>query len=1241
MEYNSSVEDFREYEYPNMAQGAYLDHGGATVYARSVITGFSQAMIGNLWGNPHSENLPAKLSGDMVDSVRAKTLEFFGADPEHFDLVFVANATAGIKLVADAFRDLGENTPTKSFWYGYHKEAHTSIIGIRALTSGDNHCFEDDDGVEDWISRPFSCHARRGKPTSLGLFAYPGQSNLSGRRLPKSWPGRIRKSPQLRNTYTLFDAAALAMTGCLSSLFKDPSDAPDFTCLSLYKIFGFPDLGALVVRRSSGHILSLRRYFGGGTITQLSPLQDRVMKKVPGLGNQHMSWKLHEGLEDGTLPFHSILALGIAIDTHLRLYGSMDMISRHCCYLARSLYELLTGLKHRNGSPLIELYVDNPFMYGDPSVQGPTFAFNILREDGTYVSWPEAERLANDAGVYIRAGGVCCPGGVTKALELEEWEWNRIFSSGHACGSSEIAIIHDRPTGIVRASLGAMTTKRDIHSLISFLRDDTHAAAATIKMAKKKSKGASAGEGQSATLDDVSQTNTQPSDTAGTNGGTKKKSKKQKEAKENSSDSSLQTLNICRNKHWRYISAFHGPWLHMPLEILESTVNVNWNTLRPRPIDPAVMFDLLKIRRLVEEATNLTVRAASDIASPLLTNVHGGLPGRDPMSALGLTGPAHGVKLTPERRFRMREHASQKLSRAYHLDEIACSVAAMQGASAIDELGALVLHRKPQDPDAKYVHFFHEKIPSRQLVESTSLQPLTDIISERPQQSEALRTRAIVKTFREDYLGATQDLTLALTICRTHQQPHRLHQEEAESRQALRSKRWRLEAVPTEDDQPRSLGSQLLFLRGVAYLSLACQYIENGISGAVARELNEHADADNSNGNIDSEVNGGIPSDRTKNSLLEPTESRKLVKKYAKWALRDLLAFMSHLEYAPNLPTSVIKDFNDRVNFSAQGVRNPRSSEAANSSEPYAIYPVSHLFAAVPPLDLPPYPSQELSVFEGETKPPEIPKTCEWLTYHPFLSDALHLLLLCHCLAQTSARELQRHTYMAARVARLADGHPIFQASRSPARSDWMEILRRADDSWLQLSDSWENLCKPAPLPFYHGHFAPMLSEDSKHYNGVSREVAAAAAASLIDGSSSAGPYVPSSDERRQQLLREHGQRVRDALNDQRVCDEDTFRAAIEVREKQAKKDRAAAVAAANGTSTHSASVTNNPGIKRWSIDDTKDYPVCTARATLIAQWVREAPVVTGTTRRKKRTKKVGGKPEALVDSAAKLKLEN
>jgi molybdenum cofactor sulfurtransferase len=123
------------------------------------------------------------------------------------------------------------------------------------------------------------------------------------------------------------------MTTSLGSLFSDPSDAPDFTCLSFYKIFGFPDLGALVVRRASGHVLNLRRYFGGGTVAQLFPLNGdtRVAKKVPGLGDQYDMWNIHDGLEDGTLPFHSILALGLAIDTHIRLYGSMVCCLR--CYL--------------------------------------------------------------------------------------------------------------------------------------------------------------------------------------------------------------------------------------------------------------------------------------------------------------------------------------------------------------------------------------------------------------------------------------------------------------------------------------------------------------------------------------------------------------------------------------------------------------------------------------------------------------------------------------------------------------------------------------------------------------------------------------------------------------------------------------------------------------------------------------------------------------------------------------------
>ena len=57
-----------------------------------------------------------------------------------------------------------------------------------------------------------------------------------------------------QNTYALLDAAALAATTSLD--FSNPVTALDFTALSFYKIFGFPDLGGLIVRRKSGYVLS-------------------------------------------------------------------------------------------------------------------------------------------------------------------------------------------------------------------------------------------------------------------------------------------------------------------------------------------------------------------------------------------------------------------------------------------------------------------------------------------------------------------------------------------------------------------------------------------------------------------------------------------------------------------------------------------------------------------------------------------------------------------------------------------------------------------------------------------------------------------------------------------------------------------------------------------------------------------------------------------------------------------------
>jgi molybdenum cofactor sulfurtransferase len=159
-------------------------------------------MISNLYGNPHSASAASQLTTRRIEDIRLRLLELFHADPQDFDVVFVANATAGIKLVMDAFQDHEEG-----FWYGYHRDAHTSLIGVRE-SAVEHRCFTSDDEVNDWIERPDNEGVRP------RLFAYPAQSNMNGRRLPLGWSHRIRKSKS-KGMYTLLDAAALVSTSPL------------------------------------------------------------------------------------------------------------------------------------------------------------------------------------------------------------------------------------------------------------------------------------------------------------------------------------------------------------------------------------------------------------------------------------------------------------------------------------------------------------------------------------------------------------------------------------------------------------------------------------------------------------------------------------------------------------------------------------------------------------------------------------------------------------------------------------------------------------------------------------------------------------------------------------------------------------------------------------------------------------------------------------------------------------------
>ena len=274
-------------------------------------------------------------------------------------------------------------------------------------------------------------------------------------------PGRLRGRQGNERVLTLMDAASLASTTALELSHADSS--PDFVTISFYKIFGLPDLGALLVQKRHFPLLQRRRYFGGGTV--------EMVTSRPYAWHALKQGRIHEALEDGTLPFHSIIALGHAIDVHKEIYGPdpMQVISRNTTALSSELRRSLLELRHDNGLPVVKLYGDNDIQRTHGDNQGAVLALNILRADGELVGHKEVERCASEHSIYVRSGSLCNPGGVATHLGWDSKDLRQAYDAGHRCSNpSQFAL--GRPTGVVRVSLGAASTVSDIHAFVHFVQ---------------------------------------------------------------------------------------------------------------------------------------------------------------------------------------------------------------------------------------------------------------------------------------------------------------------------------------------------------------------------------------------------------------------------------------------------------------------------------------------------------------------------------------------------------------------------------------------------------------------------------------------------------------------------------------------------------------------------------------------------------------------------------------------------
>jgi selenocysteine lyase/cysteine desulfurase len=424
------VEALRAQEFARLDDSrlVYLDYAGAALYPASLVRRDFDRLAGSVFGNPHSESAPSLASTMAIEAARRSTLELLDADERDYDVIFTANATAAIRILAEAFPFRAGSRLVLT------ADNHNSVNGLRVPAARAR-------ATVEYV--PLDAGLRAMDPTawlvpaeSPSLFAFPGQSNFSGVRHPLDW---VRLAQQ-RGYRVLVDGAALVPTKALSL----SRVRADFVSISFYKIFGYPTgVGALVARRDA--LTSLRRrYFGGGSVQFVSVQHRSVRAKRGG-----------ERFEDGTPNFLTMPALADGL-RWIRTVG-LRAIETHVMELTRTLLARLDALG------------DRVIVYGPAAGcdRGGTIAFN-LRRDGRVLPHEDVEGMARERGIAIRGGCFCNPGAAERAFGIPA---ERIASclQGRFSVQRLRTCLGGAPVGALRASLGIPTAERDLEALVDFV----------------------------------------------------------------------------------------------------------------------------------------------------------------------------------------------------------------------------------------------------------------------------------------------------------------------------------------------------------------------------------------------------------------------------------------------------------------------------------------------------------------------------------------------------------------------------------------------------------------------------------------------------------------------------------------------------------------------------------------------------------------------------------------------------
>jgi selenocysteine lyase/cysteine desulfurase len=413
----------------------YVDYTGTPPFPVSLLDADANRLRDAVHGNPHAQSGPSLESTRDLDAARAAILAFLNADPAEYTVILTANASAACRLVGESFPFAGGGE------FAMLADNHNSVNGIREFARARGA------GVR---VIPLDEELRvgdldLGTPRSASLFAFPAQSNFSGVRHQLGLVAAARRA----GWRVLLDAAALLPTADLDLRVVQP----DFLCLSIYKITGFPTgIGALVARHEALAEL-VRPSFAGGTVRWVSVTHGR-----------HMMAEGPDRFEDGTPNFLGVGAVPMALRS-LRKSGR-SRLGRHLGALTSELIDGLTGLRHQNGGPRIRLH--GPSNTRD---RGATVAFTVLAPNGVPVPYWEVETAARDARIALRGGCFCNPGCSERVFGLADGSMMTCLDTLGATFTipSFATCVGDRAVGAVRVSLGLGSVRRDVERVLGFL----------------------------------------------------------------------------------------------------------------------------------------------------------------------------------------------------------------------------------------------------------------------------------------------------------------------------------------------------------------------------------------------------------------------------------------------------------------------------------------------------------------------------------------------------------------------------------------------------------------------------------------------------------------------------------------------------------------------------------------------------------------------------------------------------